>query len=31
LQESSTVLSRVDQARLERLLAEHDPYRTPVA
>jgi hypothetical protein len=26
-QESSTVISRMDQARLERLLAEHDPYR----
>jgi hypothetical protein len=25
-QETSTVLSRVDQARLERLLAEHNPY-----
>lgn len=28
-QEGSTVLSRLDEARLERLLAEHDPYRTP--
>lgn len=26
-QESSSVISRVDQARLEKLLAEHDPYR----
>lgn len=26
-QESNTVLSRVDQARLEKLLAEHDPFR----
>ena len=26
--EASTVISRVDQVRLERLLAEHDPYRT---
>jgi hypothetical protein len=26
-QESNTVLSRVDQARLERMLAEHDPFR----
>jgi hypothetical protein len=25
-QESTTVLSRVDQARLDRLLAEHDPF-----
>ena len=25
-QESATVLSRVDQARLDRLLAEHDPF-----
>ena len=26
-QEDTSVLSRVDQARLEKLLAEHDPYR----
>ncbi|MFC7547807.1 YiaA/YiaB family inner membrane protein [Plantactinospora sp. GCM10030261] len=26
-QESSEILSRVDQARLEKLLAEHDPFR----
>lgn len=26
-QESSAVISRVDQARLERLLADHDPFR----
>jgi hypothetical protein len=26
-QETSAVLSRVDQARLEKLLAEHDPFR----
>ncbi|WP_345412802.1 YiaA/YiaB family inner membrane protein [Pseudonocardia xishanensis] len=26
-QERNTVLSRVDQARLERLLADHDPFR----
>ena len=26
-QETSTVISRVDQARLEKLLAEHDPFR----
>lgn len=25
--ESSSVMSRVDQARLERLLAEHDPFK----
>jgi hypothetical protein len=29
-QEASTALSRIDQARLEKMLAEHDPYR-PVA
>ncbi|OXM74608.1 MULTISPECIES: YiaA/YiaB family inner membrane protein [Amycolatopsis] len=28
-QESSYLMSRVDQARLEKLLAEHDPYREP--
>ena len=28
-QEGSTVMSRLDEARLERLLAEHDPYRQP--
>ncbi|ONH33620.1 YiaA/YiaB family inner membrane protein [Pseudofrankia asymbiotica] len=27
-QESASVVSRVDQVRLERLLAEHDPFRT---
>ena len=26
-QESLTVVNRVDQARLEKLLAEHDPFR----
>ena len=26
-QEAGSVLSRVDQARLEKLLAEHDPYK----
>jgi hypothetical protein len=26
-QETSSVISRVDQARLEKLLAEHDPFR----
>jgi hypothetical protein len=30
-QESTTVHSRVDQARLEKLLSEHDPYRVPGA
>ena len=29
-QENSTVLNRVDQARLDRLLAEHDPFKVPV-
>ena len=29
-QESQSVLSRVDEARLERLLAEHDPFKTAV-
>lgn len=29
-QESQSVLSRVDEARLERLLAEHDPFRAAV-
>jgi len=28
-QESASVVNRVDQVRLERLLAEHDPFRTP--
>ncbi|MDF9716118.1 hypothetical protein INN71_12305 [Nocardioides sp. ChNu-153] len=26
-QESSSVVSRIDQARIERILAEHDPFR----
>ena len=26
-QESTAVVSRVDQARLDKLLAEHDPYK----
>jgi len=26
-QESTNVVSRVDQARLEKLLADHDPYK----
>jgi hypothetical protein len=29
-QEASSALSRIDQVRLEKMLAEHDPYR-PVA
>jgi hypothetical protein len=29
-QESQTVLSRVDEARLERLLAEHDPFKAAI-
>jgi hypothetical protein len=28
-QETSDILSRVDQARLEKLLADHDPFRAP--
>lgn len=28
-QETGSVISRLDEARLERLLAEFDPYRTP--
>ena len=28
-QEASAVTGRVDQARVEKLLAEHDPYRAP--
>ncbi len=28
LQDSSAVTSRVDQARLDKILTEHDPYRT---
>ena len=28
-QEASTVRVRVDEARIERLIAEHDPFRTP--
>ncbi|MDN5915784.1 MAG: hypothetical protein L0I76_11850 [Pseudonocardia sp.] len=27
-QESLTVVTRVDQARMDKLLAEHDPFRT---
>lgn len=29
-QETTGIVSRVDQARLEKILAEHDPFRTPV-
>jgi hypothetical protein len=28
-QEDSSIISRVDQARLDKLLAEHDPYKAP--
>jgi hypothetical protein len=28
-QESTTVVNRVDQARLDKLLAEHDPFKNP--
>ena len=28
-QEATSVHGRIDQARLEKLLAEHDPYRVP--
>jgi hypothetical protein len=28
-QETSTVVNRVDQARLEKLLADHDPFKVP--
>ncbi len=28
-QEAGSVLGRVDEARLEKLLADHDPFRTP--
>ena len=28
--ESQTVLSRVDEARLERILAEHDPFKPAI-
>jgi hypothetical protein len=27
--ESSKILSRVDEAKLEKILAEHDPFRKP--
>ena len=30
-QESGLVMNRVDQARLEKLLAEHDPYKVPTS
>jgi hypothetical protein len=29
-QETQSVLSRVDEARLERLLAEHDPFKAAI-
>lgn len=28
-QDSESVVSRIDQARIERMLAEYDPYRPP--
>ena len=28
-QEETSVVSRVDQARLDKLLAEHDPFKSP--
>jgi hypothetical protein len=28
-QETSTVVRRVDQARLDKLLTDHDPFKTP--
>ena len=28
-QEGSSVVSRIDEARMEKLLAEYDPFRTP--
>jgi hypothetical protein len=28
-QESTTVVKRVDQARLDKLLADHDPFKVP--
>jgi len=28
-QEAANVVSRVDQARLEKMLADHDPFRVP--
>jgi hypothetical protein len=30
-QEATSVHGRIDQVRLEKLLAEHDPYRMPAA
>ncbi|MFD6065869.1 YiaA/YiaB family inner membrane protein [Amycolatopsis lurida] len=28
-QDENTVVSRVDQARVDQLLSEHDPFKTP--
>ncbi|MFE0105029.1 YiaA/YiaB family inner membrane protein [Streptomyces sp. NPDC059009] len=28
-QEADQIVSRVDQARLEKILADHDPFKTP--
>ncbi|MFD9888580.1 YiaA/YiaB family inner membrane protein [Amycolatopsis sp. NPDC058986] len=30
-QDENSVVTRVDQARLDKLLAEHDPFKTPAA
>ena len=30
-QDTSTVVRRVDQARLDKLLTDHDPFKTPAA
>ncbi|MFI6939765.1 YiaA/YiaB family inner membrane protein [Streptomyces sp. NPDC050418] len=30
-QEAGSIVSRVDQARMEKILAEHDPFRNPAA
>ncbi|HLL64834.1 MAG TPA: YiaA/YiaB family inner membrane protein [Micromonosporaceae bacterium] len=29
-QDTSTVVNRVDQARLDKLLSDHDPFKVPV-
>jgi hypothetical protein len=29
-QETATVVNRVDQARLDKILADHDPFKVPV-
>lgn len=30
LQEASTIRVRLDEARMDKLMAEHDPFRSPV-